>query len=146
MKIWNRTMRTQLYSITMLPHSQSSDMTADVCVCDVTAVHSTAAAAAASVAATRQPGSVQQRASDDLQNCHNGTTTMSTTNGIPRTNHSLTLMSYNLHGLNQGRPLVQEFMNTVDIFMLQEHSQTPANMSKFSRLFPILIVLLVFLH
>ena len=63
-------------------------------------------------------------------------TALSTTSGISNTNHSLTSMSYNLHGLNQGRSTVQEFENHVDIFVLQGHWQTPANMHKFSRLFP----------
>jgi len=52
-------------------------------------------------------------------------------------NRSLTLMSYNVHGLIQGRPTIQQFISTVDILKLQEHWQTPANMcDKFSRLFP----------
>jgi len=52
------------------------------------------------------------------------------------TQRSLTLMSYNLHGLNQGRSTVMDFRNCVDIFMLQEHWQTPDNMSRFGYFFP----------
>ena len=49
---------------------------------------------------------------------------------------TLTLMSYNLHGLNQGCSNVRDFRDYVDIFLLQEHWQTPDNMSRFGHLFP----------
>ena len=57
-------------------------------------------------------------------------------NGSSTTQRSLTLMSYNMHGLNQGRSTVIDFRDCVDIFMLQEHWQTPANMTRFGQLFP----------
>jgi len=44
-------------------------------------------------------------------------------------------MSYNMHGLNQGCLTVRDFRDCVDIFMLQEHWQTPANMYRLSHLF-----------
>ena len=43
-------------------------------------------------------------------------------------------MSYNMHGLNQGCSTVRDFRDCVDIFMLQEHWQTPANMYRLSSL------------
>ena len=57
-------------------------------------------------------------------------------NGSSTTQRLLTLMSYNLHGLNQGCSTVADLKDCVDIFMLQEHWQTPDNMSNFGRLFP----------
>jgi len=57
-------------------------------------------------------------------------------NGSSTVPHSLSLMSYNLHGLNQGYSTVRDFIDQVDIFHLQEHWQTPANMCRFSQLFP----------
>jgi len=57
-------------------------------------------------------------------------------NGSSTTQRSLALMSYNMHGLNQGRSTVIDFRDCVDIFMLQQHCQTPANMSRFGQMFP----------
>jgi len=63
-------------------------------------------------------------------------TTVKLLNGTSTTQRSLTLMSYNMHGLKQGCSTVRYFRDCVDIFMLQEHWQTPANMSRLSHLFP----------
>jgi len=51
---------------------------------------------------------------------------------------SLYVVSYNIHGFNQrshtGRDLVLDVKS--DIFLLQEHWLTPANLSKFEHSFP----------
>jgi len=46
----------------------------------------------------------------------------------------LTVISYNLHGLNQGRPGIRDLMNTVapDVFLIQEHWLTPNNLNKLN--------------
>ena len=50
----------------------------------------------------------------------------------------LNLVSYNLHGINQGFPAIRDIIasHNPDIFLLQEHWLTPDNLSTFSRLFP----------
>ena len=48
---------------------------------------------------------------------------------------TLTVLSYNLHGLNQGRSGLDELLNdstTVDLVCIQEHWQTPENLSKLN--------------
>ena len=47
----------------------------------------------------------------------------------------LSLVSYNLHGFNQGVPAIDEMINLYhpDVFLLQEHWLTPANLCKFDR-------------
>jgi len=54
------------------------------------------------------------------------------------TDRSLTLVTYNMHGYNQGFSTVNDLIksSSVDIFLLQEHWLTPANMNKFSEMFP----------
>ena len=51
---------------------------------------------------------------------------------------SLRIVSYNMHGFNQGAPTITDLLaeDNVDIVMLQEHWLTPANLSKFSSLSP----------
>jgi hypothetical protein len=50
----------------------------------------------------------------------------------------LTVVSYNMHGFNQGFPSVRGLIGSVypDVFLLQEHWLTPANLNKFSETFP----------
>ena len=51
----------------------------------------------------------------------------------------LSVVSYNMHGFYQGLPVVQELIKNVsdrpDIFLLQEHLLTPANMHKIDDYF-----------
>lgn len=44
----------------------------------------------------------------------------------------LKVVSHNMHGFNQGRPVIERLIKTVypDIFLLQEHCLTPANLYK----------------
>jgi len=52
---------------------------------------------------------------------------------------SLSIISYNMHGFNRGLPFLQDLLessNRPDIFLLQEHWLTPANLNKFDNLFP----------
>ena len=46
----------------------------------------------------------------------------------------LKLVSYNMHGFNQGRLTVDEIIHyyNPDVFLLQEHWLTPANMNKLN--------------
>ena len=49
--------------------------------------------------------------------------------------YNLTICSYNMHGFSQGSQLLKYFcenLNSSDIFMLQEHWLTPANMHKLN--------------
>jgi len=48
------------------------------------------------------------------------------------TSHRLTVVSYNLHGLNQGRVALIDLMSSIipDIFMVQEHWLSPDNLYK----------------
>jgi len=50
---------------------------------------------------------------------------------------SLSIVSYNLHGFYQGVPTVEELIKDVkpDVFMLQEHWLTPANLCLFDKQF-----------
>ena len=43
------------------------------------------------------------------------------------------IISYNMHGFNQGRHTVRDLSHSIapDVFLLQEHWLTPANMSRF---------------
>ena len=45
-------------------------------------------------------------------------------------NESINILSYNLHGLNQGRPLLEDFFSagTIDFCLIQEHWLTPHNL------------------
>jgi len=51
---------------------------------------------------------------------------------------SLSVVSYNMHGFNQGSHTVRDLVLDIksDIFLLQEHWLTPANLSKFEHSFP----------
>jgi exonuclease III len=51
---------------------------------------------------------------------------------------SLCFVSFNMHGFNQGLSVVRELIETVfpDIFLLQEHWLTPANLYKLNTHFP----------
>jgi exonuclease III len=48
----------------------------------------------------------------------------------------LSVISYNLHGFNQGNHGVQDLMRTInpDVFMLQEHWLSPNNLHKLNSL------------
>jgi len=50
---------------------------------------------------------------------------------------SLSVVSYNMHGFNQGYQTVRDLAmsNNIDIFLLQEHWLTPANLCKFEEYF-----------
>ena len=54
--------------------------------------------------------------------------------------HALKIVSYNMHGFNQGFATIKDFIETLssspDIFMLQEHWLTPTNLCKFNEMFP----------
>jgi len=48
---------------------------------------------------------------------------------------AINIVSYNMHGFNQGYPLIENLINSVkpDVFLLQEHWLTPANLNQFDR-------------
>ena len=48
--------------------------------------------------------------------------------------YKLKIISYNMHGFNQGHSSVEELIQLLnpDVFLLQEHWLTPANMYKLS--------------
>jgi exonuclease III len=49
---------------------------------------------------------------------------------------NLVVVSYNMHGLNQGRTGFEEIVSKLnpDIFMVQEHWLTPSNLEKLNSL------------
>ena len=51
---------------------------------------------------------------------------------------SLSVISYNMHGFNQGSHSVRDLAlsSEPDVFLVQEHWLTPANLSKFDDNFP----------
>ena len=50
---------------------------------------------------------------------------------------NISLISYNMHGYNQGLHVAKHFADRQsDFILLQEHWLTPANMSKFQSDFP----------
>ena len=55
---------------------------------------------------------------------------------ITMTTENLCVISYNLHGLNQGAPGIKELMKTLkpDVIMMQEHWLTSDNLSKLNAL------------
>jgi exonuclease III len=59
-------------------------------------------------------------------------------NLLQQQRHRIALVSYNMHGFNQGQPALVNFLleKSADIFMLQEHWLTPANLYKFDALSP----------
>jgi len=46
--------------------------------------------------------------------------------------HKLSVVSYNLHGLNQGRPLLESLCNDHDIVMVQEHWLAPYDLDRLN--------------
>ena len=50
----------------------------------------------------------------------------------------ISIVSYNMHGYNQGAPTVRDLMLSIkpDVFVLQEHWLTPAKLSMFENDFP----------
>ena len=48
---------------------------------------------------------------------------------------AINIVSYNMHGFNQGYPLIENLINSVKpgVFLLQEHWLTPANINQFDR-------------
>ena len=52
-------------------------------------------------------------------------------------NRTLKVVCYNMHGFNQGCPTIDELIHShnPDIFLLQEHWLTPANLYKFDNHF-----------
>jgi len=58
---------------------------------------------------------------------------------ITAVNLSLRIVSYNMHGIMQGLAVVEDLIvydNKPDVFLLQEHWLTPANLVKFDNYFP----------
>ncbi len=51
--------------------------------------------------------------------------------------NSLKLVSYNMHGFNQGCPAIDELITheKPDVILVQEHWLTPANLTKFDSRF-----------
>jgi exonuclease III len=49
----------------------------------------------------------------------------------------LKIISFNMHGFNQGRQVVEDLINydRPDIFLFQEHWLTPSNLIKFDKFF-----------
>ena len=54
-------------------------------------------------------------------------------NIISNSTDSIRLVSYNMHGFNQGHSAVDEMTtnDNIDVFLLQEHWLTPGNLHKF---------------
>ena len=59
------------------------------------------------------------------------------TKPVPDKNH-LSVISYNMHGFNQGFSTVRDLClsDNPDVFLLQEHWLLPCNLSKFDQIFP----------
>ena len=57
-------------------------------------------------------------------------------NLLQQQRHNIALISYNMHGFNQGQPALSNILqdNSADIVMLQEHWLTRANLNKFDAL------------
>jgi len=53
--------------------------------------------------------------------------------------HNLEIVSYNMHGFNQGYTAVHDLITSInpDVFLLQEHSLTPSNLFIFDSNFPV---------
>ena len=49
---------------------------------------------------------------------------------------NLSVVSYNLHGLNQGTPGIKEIISKIkpDVFLIQEHWLTPDNLDRLDSL------------
>ena len=58
--------------------------------------------------------------------------------GCPLLPQRLNLVTYNMHGFSQGYLTIRDLISDLspDIFFIQEHWLTPANMSKFQFTFP----------
>jgi len=59
-------------------------------------------------------------------------------NSVDQRERTVTVISYNMHGFNQGCNTIQDLINSLspDIFMTQESWLTPANMYKINENFP----------
>ena len=59
-------------------------------------------------------------------------------NSIKPSIRPITIVTYNMHGFNQGFSTIRDLINShaPDLFMLQEHWLTPANLCKFNEMFP----------
>ena len=59
-------------------------------------------------------------------------------NNYTQSNKYLNVVSYNMHGFNQGFSTIRDLclQNKPDIFIIQEHWLTPDNISRFERIFP----------
>ncbi len=71
-----------------------------------------------------------------------------TQSSLQRTERSnLCIVSYNMHGFNQGTPTVTELIadKSADIIMLQEHWLTPANLNLIHYVEPIISCMVVLL-
>jgi exonuclease III len=64
-------------------------------------------------------------------NCFCTTSTVTVYNSVA---HRLIVVSYNLHGFNQGFPGIRDMISDLspDVFMIQEHWLTPDNLHKLS--------------
>ena len=60
------------------------------------------------------------------------------TDNSPGMNQTLTVVTYNMHGFAQGFSTILDLSDSIapDIYLLQEHWLTPANLSKFDKTFP----------
>jgi len=60
-----------------------------------------------------------------------------TTPAMASDNMDFTVVSYNMHGFYQGHPLIDDLINTFnpEVFLLQEHWLTPANLYLFDSKF-----------
>ena len=63
---------------------------------------------------------------------------MASNYGICGVNQALSVISYNMRGFNSGCEMIRDLISAsdVDIFMLQEHWLTPANLSRFDDYYP----------
>ena len=64
--------------------------------------------------------------------------TMANDNKMCDTSQSFNVISYNMHGFNSGCEMIRDLISAseIDIFLLQEHWLTPANLSRFDDYFP----------
>jgi len=74
---------------------------------------------------------------NDLQNSALSRTTQ-TLNNRNDTDLSLSIISYNMHGFNQGMSTIRDLCLSTkpDIFMLQEHWLSPCNLDRFDKMYP----------
>ena len=79
----------------------------------------------------------QLRSKHDCHQATGGTGTIENA-GSSTCQRSLRIVTYNMHGFNQGFSTVKDLCSSIkpDVFMLQEHWLTPANFNKFDNIFP----------